>query len=69
MTDNATPKRRRISRPVRYPAAIPRTMTTEEQRAEIDALAERDGATLGETVRSLIERGLLDRRDNPGPID
>ncbi len=58
MTDNATPKRK-IIRPIRYPAAIPRTMTTKAQRAELDRIAERDGATLGEVVRNLIDGGLL----------
>lgn len=51
-------KSRTYSRPVRYPAAIPRTMTTEEQREAIEAAAEVDGATLGAIVRDLVGDGL-----------
>lgn len=57
MTDNATSKRS-YSRPTKYPAAIPRTMTTERQRGEIDAFAAERKVTLGEAVRYLIGLGL-----------
>lgn len=59
MTDNATPKpARTYSRPTKYPAAIPRTMTTDEQRAYLDGVVERDDLTLGAVVRSLIDDGI-----------
>lgn len=67
MDDNATPKSRSYSRPVRYPASIPRTMTTDEQRAEIDAIAEAENLTLGEVVRELVELGIHDRQAR-GPL-
>lgn len=61
MTDDATPKpTRTYARPTRYPARIA-VMLTATQRAEIDAIAAEDEATLGETVRELIEIGLDDR--------
>lgn len=64
MTENATPKKKRTySRPTRFPARIA-IMTTNEQRAEIDRMAERESATLGETVRDLIELGLEEVRRN-----
>lgn len=56
MTDNATPKT--YSRPTKYPAAIPRTMTTVEQRAAIDDIASQGDETLGYVVRELIDAGL-----------
>lgn len=59
MTDNATSKKRPRPRPVRYPAAIPRTMTTTEQRAEIESAAEADGVSLGVVVRDLVHDGLV----------
>lgn len=59
MTDNATPKpKRAYNRPTKYPAAIPRTMTTEAQRAEVERFAEGRGYTLGEAIRHLIDTGL-----------
>lgn len=63
MDDNATPTRRR--RPVQYPAAIPRTMTTEAQRAELDRIAARDGRTLGQTVRYLLAAGIASDAETP----
>lgn len=57
MTDNATPKR--APRPIRYPAAIPRTMTTTAQREAIDATAERDDVGLATAIRDLVADGLV----------
>lgn len=57
MSENATPKPR-ATRPIRFPAAIPRTMTTTEQRAAIDDLVEQSGDSVGEVVRSLVNEGL-----------
>lgn len=61
MTDNATPKARTAySRPTRYPAALPRTMTTTEQREYVDGVKARagTGATLGEAMRALLADGI-----------
>lgn len=59
MTDNATPKTpRNYSRPTKFPAAIPRTMTTQAQRDAIDALVAQNESGIGEVVRMLIDEGL-----------
>jgi len=58
MTDNTTPKRPNYSRPTKYPAALPRTMTTTEQRERVDEIREKTGHTLGEIVRALLDDGL-----------
>lgn len=70
MNANATPKRPgRPARGPKYPAALPRTMTTERQRRDVDeAVAERD-STIGEVIRQAVDDGLaFDRayRRNPG---
>lgn len=57
MTDTATPKP--PQRPTKFPAAIPRTMTTETQRRSLDELEARTGETLGALVRSLVDDGLM----------
>lgn len=56
MTDDASAKR---TRPKNFPAAIPRTMTTTEQRADIDRYAEEEGLGTGAAVRELVAAGLL----------
>lgn len=56
MSDNATPKPR--VRVKKYPAAIPRTVTTTEMRKAIEAHAEREGLSLGDAVRELVRAGL-----------
>lgn len=59
MTDNATPKKRTYSRPTKYPAALPRTMTTEAQRAMLDErVARGDHDTNGEAIRSYVFHGM-----------
>lgn len=61
MDDNATPEpkpRRDYSRPTKYPAAIPRTMTTHEQRAAIDDIVSQGDDSIGFVVRELIDAGL-----------
>jgi hypothetical protein len=60
MTDNATPKKKRptYSRPTKYPAALPRIMTTTEQRDHVDAFRLRADATYGEVIRELVDDGL-----------
>lgn len=57
MNDTATPKP--PQRPTKFPAAIPRTMTTETQRRSLDELEARTGETLGALVRSLVDDGLM----------
>ena len=60
MTDNATPKTRpTYSRPIRYPAALPRTMTTTEQRAAVEEAAGRDDVGMGVIIRDLVGDGLV----------
>lgn len=60
MTDNATPKTRpTYSRPIRYPAALPRTMTTTEQRAAVEEAASRDDVGMGVIIRDLVGDGLV----------
>lgn len=56
MTENASPNRK--PRPTKYPAAIPRTMTTDAQRAAIDDLVEQNGGGVAEVVRMLVSEGL-----------
>lgn len=56
MSDSATPKPR--VRVKKYPAAIPRTVTTTEMREAIEAHAEREGFSLGDAVRDLVAIGL-----------
>jgi hypothetical protein len=61
MTDKATPNRRpTYSRPTKYPAALPRTMTTTDQREYVDGVKDRAGAgaTLGEAMRALLADGI-----------
>lgn len=61
MTDKATPNRRpTYSRPMKYPAALPRTMTTTDQREYVDGVKDRSGAgaTLGEAMRALLADGI-----------
>ena len=61
MSHDATPNRRpTYSRPTKYPAALPRTMTTTEQRDYVDGVKDRagDGATLGEAMRALLADGI-----------
>lgn len=59
MTDNATPKKRATySRPTKFPAALPRTMTTVEQRRRLDDIREATEQTLGEIIRELLNDGL-----------
>lgn len=57
MTDNATPKKIRRNRVTRYPASIA-IMTTAEQRAEIDAIADDEKRSVADVTRELIEVGL-----------
>lgn len=62
MATNATPKRPKrptYSRPTKYPAALPRTMTTTDQRADVETAASREDATLGEIIRDLVGDGLV----------
>lgn len=56
MSDNATPKTR--VRAKRYPAALPRTMVSDEMRADVDAHADAEGLGMGAAVRDLVKRGL-----------
>lgn len=59
MTDSAT--RKRSGRPAlgpKYPVALPRVMTTVEQRRAVDARQTLRGETLGETLRSIVDDGL-----------
>lgn len=57
MDDTTTPKPRpNYSRPTKFPAAIS-IMTTAEQRAEVDDVAEREGG-LAAGVRVLLDHGL-----------
>lgn len=63
MTDDATPKKIKRRRPTRFPASIA-IMVTAAQRGAIDTIADEEGKPIAEVVRDLIERGLLDRRDN-----
>lgn len=62
MSHDATPNRARpnYSRPTRFPAALPRTMTTTEQRDYVDGVKARagEGATLGEAMRALLADGI-----------
>ena len=62
MSHDTTPNRARpnYSRPTRYPAALPRTMTTTEQREYVDGVKARagTGATLGEAMRALLADGI-----------
>lgn len=60
MTDNATPKKKRptYSRPTKYPAALPRTMTTEAQRRDVDVIRIAQDATYGEVIRELVDDGI-----------
>jgi len=60
MTDHTTPKKRTYSRPVKFPAALS-IMTTDVQRAEIDAIVAAEERSVGDVVRELIEIGLDDR--------
>lgn len=55
MTDDASAKR---TRPKNFPAAIPRTMTTEAQRAAIDDIAENEELGTGAAVRYLVQLGI-----------
>ena len=55
MNDDASAKR---PKPKNFPAAIPRTMTTEAQRAAVESYAEERGFGLGEAVRALVADGL-----------
>lgn len=61
MSHDATPKRARpsYSRPTKYPAALPRTMTATAQREAVDAIREARDLTLGDTMRALISDGLV----------
>lgn len=61
MESDATPTKPRIGRPpgnAKFPAAIPRTMTTTEQREGVDIVAEREGVGTGAAVRYLISLGI-----------
>lgn len=65
MDDNATPpKKIRRTRPTHFPARLA-IMTTEAQRAEIERIADRDDASLGETVRYLIAGGIVADAEAP----
>jgi len=60
MDDNATlPKKIRRTRPTLYPASLA-IMTTEEQRAEIDAIADKENRSVADVTRELIDLGLLE---------
>lgn len=52
MTDESSAKR---TRPVNFPAAIPRTMTTTEQRRQLDEIAVREELGTGAAVRYLLK--------------
>lgn len=58
---SATPNRR--TRGPKFPAAIPRTMTTENQRTGIEGYAAEHDLTLGEAVRDLIDCGFKYRNE------
>lgn len=59
MTENATPKRPSYSRPTKYPAALPRTMVTQEIRDAADGLVAARGDGLGAITRALVADGLV----------